>query len=124
MMRSRGGAGKKRADVIERWMAVDSELETSPPTTEDEIIREVTEKFQKEDQSDEEEDDNDSFEVAPATAPVTCDEAKAAFDILNRFILETDTNDKESSLHFQYKMLILTKTSQKLRQVTHERFFK
>ena len=109
-------------DVIERWMTVDSELETSPPATEDEIIREVSEKFHKDDQSDEDEDENDSFTVAPA--PVTCDEAKAAFDILNRFILETDTNDKESSLHFQYKRLIQTKTSQKLRQVTLERFFK
>ena len=109
-------------DVIERWMTVDSELETSPPATEDEIIREVTDKFQKEDQSDEEDDENDSFTVAPA--PVTCDEAKAAFEILNRFILETDTNDKESSLHFQYKTMIQTKTSQKLKQVTLDRFFK
>ena len=109
-------------DVIERWMAVDSELETSPPATEDEIIGEVTEQFKKKNQSEEKEDDNDSFEVAPA--PVTCDEAKAAFDILNRFIMETDTNDKESSLHFQYKRLIQTKTSQKLRQVTVDHFLK
>ena len=29
-------------DVIDRWMAIDSELETSPPASEDEIIRELT----------------------------------------------------------------------------------
>ena len=40
------------------------------------------------------------------------------------FIMETDTSDKESSLHFQYKTLIQNKTSQKLRQVTLDRFFK
>ena len=109
-------------DVIERWMAVDSELETSPPTTEDEIISEVTEKYQKEDQPDDEDDDNDSFEVAPA--PVTCDEAKAALDVLNRFLMETDTHDSELRLHSQYRKVIQSKTNQKLRQVTLERFFK
>ena len=56
-------------DVIDRWLEFDSELETSAPTTEEEIISEVTEKFQKGDQSDDEDeanDGNDSFEVAPA----------------------------------------------------------
>ena len=109
-------------DVIERWIALDSELETSPPTTEDEIISEVTEKYQKEDQSEDEGEENDSLEVAPA--PVTCDEARAAFSVLNRFLMETDTSDKESNLHSEYKMLIQTKTNQKLRQVTLDRFFK
>ena len=102
-------------------MTVDSELETSPPATEDEIIREVTEKFQKEDQSDEEDDENDSLTVAPA--PVTCDEAKAALDVLNRFLMETDTHDSELRLHSQYRKVIQSKTNQKLRQVTLERFF-
>ena len=84
--------------------------------------REVTEKFQKEDQSDEEDDENDSLTVAPA--PVTCDEAKAALDVLNRFLMETDTHDSELRLHSQYRKVIQSKTNQKLRQVTLERFFK
>ena len=114
-------------DVIDRWLEIDSELETSPPATEDDIISEVSEKFQKEDQSGDEDDedgDNDSFEVSPVRAPVKCDEADAAIEVLNRFLMETDTDDKQLSLHNQYKTLIKSKTSQKQKQSTIERFFK
>ena len=63
-------------DIIEQWIASDSELDTCAPATEDEIIREVTEKFQSDDQH---EDEDDSFEVTLAT----CNEAKAAMEVIS-----------------------------------------
>ena len=107
-------------DIIEKWIAQDSELETEAPATKDEIIREVKEKFQNDIQPDSEDDeDNDTFEVVPV--PVTTDEAKAAMEVLNRFILETETQENEMNLHLQYKSWIKTRTIQKLRQGTIHR---
>ena len=112
-------------DTIEQWIALDSELETSAPVNEDEIIREVREKFQKDDQPEDDEDDddeNDSFEVAPP--PVTCNKAKAASELLNQFLLESDTHENELNLHFQYQNMIQTKIIQRQRQGTLDRFLK
>ena len=73
------------------------------------------------------------FETAAASSPTVQERSRCkhfpAQNIVAHvlgvpFILETDTNDKESCLHFLYKTLIQTQTSQKLRQVTHDRFFK
>ena len=113
-------------DIIEQWIAADSELETCAPATEDEIIREVTEKFQSDQPEDEDDDDddNESFEVTPAT----CSEAKAAMEVMNRFVLGTDTHENQLNLHFQYKAMIQTmiqsKTNQKLRQGTLDCYLK
>lgn len=100
--------------LIEQWIAFDSNLQTEAPTTEGDIIEEVKEKFQKDDQSEdeEEEEEDDSCEVNP----VTCKEVNNALEVLNRFVMETETHENEMKLHYQYKRMIQSKTIQKLRQ--------
>ena len=60
--------------------------------------------------------------------PATCSEAKAAMEVMNRFVLGTDTHENQLNLHFQYKAMIQTmiqsKTNQKLRQGTLDCYLK
>ena len=108
-------------DVIERWIAQDSELETEAPVNEDEIINQVQKKFNKEDQSEDEDDEDvDIIEVPP----VTCKEVKAAMEIMSRFMLETISHENEFQLHSKYKAMIQTKMAQKLRQGNLKSYFK
>ena len=65
--------------------------------------------------------DDESLEVSPPT----CDEARAAMEVLNRFVLTTDTHENELNLHCQYKTMIQTKTIKKhRRQMTLDRYLK
>ena len=98
-------------------------METSAPTTEDEIIDEI--KGRPEENEDEESDDDIEFENdSVVRKPVSVAEARAAIECLNQFVLETDTEDREMNLHLQYKTFIQSKTDQKLKQCTIDRFFK
>ena len=112
-------------ELIQKWIEIDKDLETSAPTTEDEIIDEIQGKERPEENEDEESDDDIEFENdSVVRKPVSVAEARAAIECLNQFVLETDTEDREMNLHLQYKTFIQSKTDQKLKQCTIDRFFK
>ena len=100
-------------ETIKKWINIDSSLETSPPITDQATIREVADMFQrdKEKEVGNEEEDNDDAELNKE--PVTNAEARTAMEVLNRFVMQKETNDRDMNIHRQYKNIMQRMTSQK-----------
>ena len=87
-------------ELIQKWIEIDKDLETSAPTTEDEIIDEI--KGRPVENEDEESDDDIEFENdSVIRKPVSTAEARAAIECLNQFVLEIDWPQNELALSVQ-----------------------
>ena len=107
-------------ELIKQWIELDKNLATSAPTTEDDIIDEIRERERPEENEDEESDDDNEIEKVPVSSA----EGRVAMECLNRLFLETETSAHEMNLLYQFKAIVHSKTQQKLKQSTIEKFFK
>ena len=55
--------------------------------------------------------------------PVSNQEARAAMECLDRFLMQRETNDRDMKVHLRYKAIVQRMTSQKFKQSTLEQLF-
>ena len=108
--------------TLDKWMQMDHN-ETSPPTTDEAIVQEVQGQDESDDESDEDANDVSQLSVAQ---PVSNEQARDAMDCLNRFLMQREVNERDQSIHYQFKAMVnrMTVMNPNLKQSEMTTFFK